>query len=206
MSYDLNKGLAGFDRTHTLQISHYYQLPFGKGHKWLNHGFAAQVFGGFQIGGIISRYSGLPFSIGSNSSLNAGGQSQSADQINTVVAIYGGHDANHPYFDGTAFTNPVTNGLVHLGTTGRNILRGPGFLNINQNVSRTFGLGEKFKLQFLGEAFNLFNHPSFANPGSTFNAPTLNADGSVRSYNGYSTISATVSSARQLQVGAKITF
>jgi hypothetical protein len=206
LSYDLNKGLAGFDRTHTLQISHYYQFPFGKGHKWLNHGLAAQIFGGFQIGGIISRYSGLPFGISSSSPINAGGQSQTADQINPVVKILGGHDPNTPYFDGTAFTNPVTNGVVHLGTTGRNILRGPGFLNINQNVSRTFNLGEKFKLQFLGEAFNLFNHPSFGNPGSGFNAPTLNADGTVRSYNGYSTIGGTVSQARQLQVGAKLTF
>src|ERR1039457_7152981 len=116
------------------------------------------------------------------------------------------HDANTPYFDGTAFTNPVTNGVVHLGTTGRNILRGPGFLNINQNVSRTFNLGEKFKLQLLGEAFNLFNHPSFSTPAATFNAPTLNADGSVRSYNNYSVITSTVSSPRQLQVGAKLTF
>jgi hypothetical protein len=206
LSINLNKGLAGFDRTHTLQISHYYQFPFGKGHKFLNHGLAAQVFGGFQMSGILSRYSGLPFSIGSSSSINAGGQTQSADQINPVVAILGGHDPNTPYFDGTAFANPVTNGVVHLGDTGRNILRGPGFFNINQSVSRVFTIKERVKLQILGEAFNAFNHPSFNNPATTFNAPTVNASGVVTSYNNYSVITSTASTARQLQVGAVLRF
>ncbi len=206
MSWDLNKGLAGFDRTHTLQISHYYQLPFGKGHKWLSHGLAAQLFGGFRIGGWLSRYSGLPFTVGSSTPVNAGGQSQSADQINPNVRILGGHDANTPYFDGTAFAAVPTNVPARLGSTGRNILRGPGYFSMNQNITREFAIREKFKLQFTGEAFNLTNTPSFANPGATFNAPTLNADGSIRSYNGFTVITSTYSSARQLQVGAKLTF
>ena len=58
---------------------------------------------GFQIGGTLSRYSGLPFTITSPSALNAPGQSQSADQVKPNVAILGGHDPNTPYFDGTAF-------------------------------------------------------------------------------------------------------
>ena len=203
-SYDLNKGLAGFDRTHTFQLFYVYQLPFGRGHSLLNHGLAAQIFGGFQISGTLSRFSGLPFSVGtSNSSLNAGGQSQSADQLNPVVKILGGHDANSAYFDGTAF-GPIN--TARLGSSGRNILRGPGFFTMNQNVSRTFYIAEKVKLQLLGEAFNLTNTPSFSNPATTWAAPTLNADGSVRSYNNYSVITGTNSSARQLQVGAVLRF
>jgi hypothetical protein len=206
-SFTLNKGLAGFDRTHTLQIFHYYQLPFGKGHKWASHGLAAQIFGGFQIGGTLSKYSGLPFSIGSSTPTNAFGQTQSADQVNPNVTILGGHDANHPYFDGSAFANVPTNVPSRLGTTGRDILRGPGFFSLNQNISRTFAFRkESIKLQFMGEAFNLTNTPSFGQPGTTVALPSYNADGSVRTYNGYSVITSTVSSARQLQVGAKLTF
>ena len=78
VSYALNKQLAGFDRTHTFQLYHVYQLPFGKGHKLLNHGVIAYIVGGFQIGGTLSRFSGLPFTIGSGSSVNAGGQGQTA--------------------------------------------------------------------------------------------------------------------------------
>ncbi len=201
----LNKGLAGFDRTHTLQISHYYMLPFGKGHAWLNKGIAAHIFGGFQVGGILSRFSGLPFTVNApNSSLNAFGQTQTADQVLSNVAISGGHDPNTPYFDPTAFGAVTT---ARLGTSGRNILRGPGFFTMNESVSRNFEFKDgKLKLQFLGEAFNLTNTPSFSNPQATWAAPTLNADGSVKSYNNYSVITGTASTARQLQVGAKITF
>ena len=207
MATELNEGLAGFDRTHTFQFFHYYQLPFGHGKKWLNHGFIAQIVGGFQIGGTISRYSGLPFTVNSSTPVNAGGQTQTSDQINSQVAMLGGHDANHPYFDGSAFANVPTNIPARLGTTGRNILRGPGYFNWNQNISRTFAFRkESIKLQFLGEAFNLTNTPSFANPSATVNAPSLNSDGSIRSYNGYSVITSTYSSARQLQVRAKLTF
>ena len=139
VSYTLNKQLAGFDRTHTFQLYHVYQLPFGKGQKLLNHGPIAYIVGGFQIGGTLSRFSGLPFTIGSGSAVNAGGQGQTASQINPVVQILGGHDPNTPYFDGTAFTNPPAGTL---GTTGRNLLRGPGFFNIDENVSRNFSFKE----------------------------------------------------------------
>jgi hypothetical protein len=204
VSYALNKQLAGFDRKHTFQLYHVYQLPFGKGQKFVNHGALAYVIGGFQIGGTLSRFSGLPFTIGSGSSVNAGGQGQTASQINPVVQILGGHDPNTPYFDGTAFTNPPAGTL---GTTGRDLLRGPGFFNIDENVSRTFTFKEgKVKLQFVGEAFNLTNTASFSTPNATFASPTLNTDGSVKSYGNYSVISGTVSTARQLQVGAYVRF
>jgi len=206
-AYALNKQLAGFDRTHTFQLYHVYQLPFGKGHRWLNSGLANWIFGGFQIAGSLSRFSGVPFTIGSNNATNAGGQGQTATQINPTVAILGGHDANTPYFDGTAFTNPA---VGTLGTTGRNILRGPGLFNMDQNVSRTFAFKEgRIKLQIVGEAFNLTNTPTFQNPNngnSVFAVPTLNPDGSVKSYGNYSVITNTVSNPRQLQVGGYVRF
>jgi len=204
VSYTLNKQLAGFDRPHTFQLYHVYQFPFGKGHKLLNHGVIAQIVGGFQISGSLSRFSGLPFTIGSNNSANAGGQGQTATQINPVVKILGGHDANTPYFDGTAFTNPA---VGTLGTTGRDLLRGPGLFNMDENISRTFSFKEgRIKFQLRGEAFNLTNTPTFSVPNATFAAPTLNADGSVKSYGNYSVITGTASTARQLQVGARVSF
>ena len=204
VSYALNKALAGFDRTHTFQLYHVYELPFGKGHRWLNSGAAAWIFGGFQISGTLSRFSGLPFTIGSNNSVNAGGQSQSANQINSMVQILGGHDANTPYFDGAAFANPA---VGTLGSTGRNLLRGPGFFNMDQSVSRTFSFKEgKLKLPLVGEAFNLTNTPSFSTPNATFASPTLNSAGAVTSYGNYSVITSTVSSARQLQVAGYLRF
>jgi hypothetical protein len=78
--------------------------------------------------------------------------------------------------------------------------------NLNANISRIFAIKERLRLQFTGEAFNATNTPSFANPGTTVQSPSLNADGSVRSYNGYSVITGTTSTARVLQVGATVRF
>ncbi|HEY2014199.1 MAG TPA: TonB-dependent receptor, partial [Bryobacteraceae bacterium] len=164
VSYALNKQLAGFDRTHTFQFYYVYQLPFGKGHSLFNKGLSSWIIGGWQISGSLSRFSGLPFTIGTSSSINAGGQGATANQVNPTVAIFGGHDANTPYFDGTAFANPPTGVL---GSTGRNILRGPGFFTMNQNISRIFTFKERIKFQLVGEAFNLTNTPVFANPQTT---------------------------------------
>jgi hypothetical protein len=52
----------------------------------------------------------------------------------------------------------------------------------------------------------VLNHVNFANPGATFAAPTFNSDGSVKSYGGYSVITSTYSTPRQLQVGAYLRF
>jgi hypothetical protein len=202
LSYSLNKQLAGFDRTHTFQLYYVYQLPFGKGHMLFNRGWSSWVIGGWQISGTLSRFSGLPFTVGTTSQLNAGGQGGTATQVNPTVKISGLHDGNSPYFDGTAFVNPP-NGV--LGSTGRDILRGPGFFSINQNISRIFTFKEKLKFQLVGEAFNLTNTPSFGNPNATC-CYTFNADGSVRGLNGFSTITSTYSSPRLLQVGGYLRF
>jgi outer membrane receptor protein involved in Fe transport len=199
-----DEALAGFDRTHTLQIYEVYQLPFGKGHTWLSHGAAAQILGGFQISATVSRYSGLPFTVTApGGSLNAAGQTQTANQILPTVAIYGGHDAQDPYFNTAAFAAPT--GAV-LGNSGRDILRGPGTFNLDANVSRIFSIMEKLKLQIAGEAFNLTNTPAFSNPGSAYTAPTVNGSGQITSYNGFGVITSTTSNARVLQVGGTLRF
>jgi len=131
------------------------------------------------------------------------GQANAANQINPTVQILGGHDPSHPYYDGSAFANPP-NGV--LGSTGRNILRGPGLFQINQSVNRTFAFKEnKLKFQLVGEAFNLTNTVTFANPGGSccwVNNPTTGAV----NYNGFAVIGNTQSSPRYFQVGGYLRF
>src|SRR5262249_34462149 len=62
--YYLNRGLSTLDRPHRLNITNVLELPFGKGHKWLNSGGAASaILGGWQINNLISIHSGSPFGI-----------------------------------------------------------------------------------------------------------------------------------------------
>jgi len=177
-------------------------LPIGHGQKYFNHGAAAAIIGGWQLGGNLSRYSGLPFSVGTSSSLNTPGQSDSANQINPVVKIMGGHDAKTPYFDGSAFANPP-NGV--LGTTGRDILIGPGLFNLDANISRIFSFKEgRVTFQLRGEGFNITNTPTFSNPNAT--CCWLTTSSGATNYNNFAVITGTASTQRQLQVGGYLRF
>ncbi len=202
-SFKLDKQISGFDRPHNLQFYWVYQLPFGKGHTMLNKGPAAYIVGNWQISGTIGRESGLPFGVGTNSTINAGGQPDSANQISPTVAILGGHDQNHPYYDGSAFANPPNNVL---GSTGHYVggLFGPGYFQWNMNVSRVFLLGEHFKFQLQGEAYNLTNTVVFANPGGNC-CWTTSTTGSTN-YNGFAVISGTQSLPRYLVVAGYLRF
>jgi hypothetical protein len=93
--------------------------------------------------------------------LNAPGNTQTADQILPDVAIYGGLT---PYFDTKAFTG-VTG--IRFGNTGRDILRGPDYFNLDSSVFRSFSVRENIRLQFRAEAFGVTNTPHFGNPAAT---------------------------------------
>ncbi|MFN7928626.1 MAG: TonB-dependent receptor [Blastocatellia bacterium] len=175
-----NRGLASYDRTNNTQVFGVWDLPLGKGQKWVSSGFASHLLGGFQLSGVMSRTSGAPFYIvqGSANNLNAPGSAQVPDQIKTDVQTYSGSlkgsvptgaDANlYQFFDRSAFVavNIPTGQTQRFGNVGRNSLRGPGFFNVDMSLFRTVAFTERLKLQFRFEALNALNHANFANPGT----------------------------------------
>jgi hypothetical protein len=198
-----NRAVAGFDRTHNFQFYGTYELPFGRQHDLANQGILAAVAGGWQLNWIVSRMSGTSFTVGtSGSSVNAPGNTQTADQVKSDVKILGGHGVRQSYFDPLAF-KAVT--AVRFGTSGRNILRGPGVFNLDGSIFRNFRMTEKYGLQIRMEMFGVTNTPQFGNPGATVSSMTLNADGTVRALNGYTEITS-ASGERQIRFAAKLTF
>lgn len=99
----------------------------------------------------------------SGNSLNAPGNSQTADQLVQHVQILGGHGPGHPYFNTADFAQPTG---ARFGTGGRNNVRGPGTFNLNAGIKRTIPLREGIALQIQAEAFDVTNTPQFGNPGS----------------------------------------
>jgi Carboxypeptidase regulatory-like domain/TonB dependent receptor-like, beta-barrel len=198
-----NRAVAGFDRTQNLQFYGSYDLPFGRTHKVANSGIMAAIAGGWQVNWILSRMSGTPFTVGSSgTSVNAPGNTQTADQIKSDVQILGGHGVGQPYFDPLAF-RAVTD--ARFGSSGRNILRGPGVFNLDGSLFRNFSLTERFKLQVRAEMFGMTNTPQFSNPGATVSNMSLNADGTVRALGGYTEITG-ASGERQIRFAAKFSF
>jgi hypothetical protein len=199
-----NRALLGFDRPHNLRVSFLAELPFGKGKPWLQSGIARWIAGGWQVNGIFSAYSGTPFSVSaSGTSLNAPGNSQTADQVLADVDYPREIGPNSTWFNPLAFR--AVDG-VRFGSTGLNILRGPGLVNMDANVFRTFKLGEKVSMQFRTEAFNVTNTPHFNNPGTNVSNMQLNADGSVRSLGGFGVISSARDDSRQVRFALRFFF
>lgn len=60
-----------------------------------------------------------------------------------------------------AFATPPTG---QQGTEGRNDIGGFGLVQADLSIARRFPISEKASMQFRVDAFNVFNHPNFANP------------------------------------------
>ncbi len=169
-----NRALAGYDIPHNLQLGFAAELPFGSGKKWAQNGVAGALLGNWQVNGVLSLVAGRPFGVSaSGTSLNSPGNSQTADQLKSKVEKLGGIGTavagvpDQPYFDPTAFANVTA---VRFGTTGRNILRGPGLENFDLSLFRSFPITERFRIEFRAESFNFTNTPHFNNPNGSSTA------------------------------------
>jgi hypothetical protein len=162
--FQRNRATAGFDRTHVLQVGWLYDLPFGKGKMLAKSGVGAAVLGGWQVNGIMSAYTGTPFTVGDSTALNAQSNSQTANQVGPVVKI-GAVGPGTRYYDPAAFASV---GIINtFGSTGRNIIRNPGVWNTDLNINREFHIVERLRMQFRGEFFNFPNTSHFNGPAST---------------------------------------
>ena len=195
--WEKNRALADFDRTHNIKIYGIFELPFGKGQRWAQSGVVNHVLGGWQISPVISRLTGLPFTVGAGGSLNANGSSQTADLVGKFHITNGRPprtgqscapgNLSCAYFDPSAFAAPwictpadaakgkctVLN-PAHYGNTNRNQFRGPGYFEMDLSLARNFKLTERFTLQVRADAFSLTNTPHFANPNLSCPADATN--------------------------------
>jgi hypothetical protein len=205
-----------FDRKLNFEQSFTYELPAGRGHRYLNSGIGAYVLGGWKLAGTISAVSGLPFSVyANNGTLNTPGTAQLAN-LSGVYKVLGGIGPNNPWLDVSAFTQPggcPTTGCngsnVQLGNTGRNQFRGPGFIQNNFSLSKSFPLLHDFAaLETKLDAFQLSNTPQFAVPNSgSGNIYTSGSFGRITNTLGSGQGSVNgVGGGRTLQASARITF
>jgi hypothetical protein len=174
--YYLNRGLAGYDIKHNVQVYAVYSLPFGYGQRWANHGAAALIAGGFKLNGQFSHQSGTPFGVVASSNLLgniAPGIGTTYAQLVKPYHQLGGHNrgtaggaalsGGKGWFDPTSFANPsiastVDNVTPPFPNTGRNQFRGPGASDFNTSIFRAFHIFHETEFQVGMEAFNVFNH------------------------------------------------
>ena len=167
-----DRAVSDFDRTHVFDAGFTAELPFGKGELFLNQSpVATAILGGWRINGVISKYTGLPFTpTASATSLNAAFNTQVANKVKAKAAKVGGIGTASTWFDTSAFA-PVT--TASFGNASRNSLRGPGDADLDLGLARTFNITEMFHLELRGEAFNLTNTPNFAVPASNVSSSSF---------------------------------
>jgi hypothetical protein len=187
-------GPSGFDRTHMITASHLYELPFGKGKPFLSQNRTAGfILGNWQLNGIYRFATGTPFTASADAtSCNCPGNGQFADAI-APVTYPGGVGPGQPWFSTSSFAPPGPN---RFGTAGRNTIRGPRLSNYDLSVFRLFPIGERFRLEYRAEFYNLTNTPHFANPSGTATSATFGIISSTLS--GYGN--------RQVQMALRLKF
>jgi hypothetical protein len=208
-----------FDRTLNYEQSFTYELPFGKGHNMLNSGVGAVVLGGWQVSGIISVVSGLPFTVQTNGeNLNTPGTAQTG-QLTGVYHVTHAVGAGTHWFDPSAFSTPsgcpaaptvCTPQNVGVGNTGRNAFRGPGYIQDNFSIFKSFNLYRETSIQARFDAFQLSNTPQFAfntNNSNTNNCCTAASFGQITTTVGSGQGSVNgVGGGRTLQASVKFMF
>jgi hypothetical protein len=197
-----NWARADFDRTLSFVQSYVYQLPIGPGKKLLDHGVASKVIGGWQISGILTMLTGSPFFITANGgALNTPGETQTANQVAPVSILHNIGPGNL-WFSTSSFSQPVGAGVF--GTSGRNILSGPGLFRLDFSLFKNFAITERFRFEIRGETFDLTNTPAFSNPNGSLTSSSFGqVTGTVASGSGVNGVG---TFGRALQLGAKLTF
>ena len=172
---DLDHARSAFDLRQRFVTSFVYGLPFGQG----LHGLTGQLAKGWQITGILTLQTGLPFTV-----------LTFADPSNTG-AIFGGRpnrvcNGNLPtskrtpqeWFDTSCFTMPAQNTY---GNGGVGYLDTDGTRNLDFSIIKDFTFLETQNIQFRAEAFNVLNNVVFNAPGSYLDGGGFGSISSARS-------------------------
>ncbi|MGA7695929.1 MAG: carboxypeptidase-like regulatory domain-containing protein [Candidatus Sulfotelmatobacter sp.] len=204
-----SRGLSDFDRRQRFVTSAVYQLPFFAS----SSGLAKAALGGWEASGVIILQSGAPFTIydpnggtayalastpSSTATFNPGfscANAPSSGSIQSRLANWVNPLAYQP--DALlALSTGGNSDATGYGNTPRNCIIGPPQKNVDFTLDKTFKLGERQSLRFRADFFNLFNHPSFADPAST----------SVSSAGGSAQITSVIGTPRLVQFSLKYGF
>ncbi len=201
------RGPCDSDGRHAFNLAMVYQPDYYHGEsKVLFH-----FLNGWQIAPILRVRSGSPFSVTNGKDANLDGTNNDRAELVPGVSPYLPDPSATAWFNYAAFTQNVPkNGSPIDGNSPRNFLYGPGSKNVDLALSRTFKLSERFKLQFRGEATNVFNIVNLNNPDSAY-ADALDSAGNIKkdAKGNYIGKFGTITSAgtmRQLQLGLRLTF
>ena len=168
-------GPSLFDAKHRFVLSGSWQVPSSSN----LDGWKRTILAGWQLNGIANVTSGTPFTVfdSTNVSLQANHPPVSgffASRPDVIADPNSGSHTVEQWVSRSAFRrlDPLTE-AGKFGNAGRNIVRGPGFANVDLSLLKNFTLAENRQLQFRVECFNFANHANFALPVTDLASPSF---------------------------------
>jgi hypothetical protein len=149
---------------HRLVNSFVYELPFGRGKKFLSDapGVVNHILGGWQVNGIVTFQDGFPLTM---QAADLGGLNDTfgtnRPDIVGDINPSGFNQTIDKWFPTEAFAQP---GFGILGNSGRSILGTPGINNWDTGLFKNFVITERIALQLRFESFNAWNHTQWSAP------------------------------------------
>jgi hypothetical protein len=194
-SYNLHQlyGPSDFEVPLRFVANFVYDLPIGPGKTVANHGLAGAIVGGWQMGGILTAYHGLPTNgpaAGDTAKVGALGNACHYTGISPVPA----NRTKQNWWNAAAFSCGAQDLNYQTGNEGRNAFYGIGAWTVNASLSRSLKVWESHKLNMRLDAFNALNKANYGTPSTNYLSPTTF---------GIITSAATM---RQLQVSLKYSF
>lgn len=187
-----DRGFSSTDLRHSFTLSYVYDLPFGRGQRYLSTLSPAlnQLVGGWQFSGITRLRSGFPLGATITPSLLNNTMANRPDRI-CDGSLPGSERTVTRWFDKSCFTAPAA---FAFGNSSRTFGSGPPQTNFDFSIFKRFRIREGSDLQFRTEIFNIFNTPQFDLPSTAIGTPAAG------------TITATINDARLIQFGLKLIF
>jgi outer membrane receptor protein involved in Fe transport len=202
-----DRGNSDDDVRHVGTVSYIYELPFGRGRGMASEGLVGRVLEGFQISGLVSAQTGHPFTMLSGVDTFRTGRIGYTDLVGDPYAQ--GPNNGQPGVK-TWITNLDALNIPAFGTignAGKNKFYGPAYVDFDMSVAKKMKITERVGLELRFEGYNIFNHPNFLNPGTDpAHVTNILASGAAGLITSTVTNGDGTTSARQMQVGMKLTF
>jgi len=186
----LETAASSFDHRHRVTANVVYDFPFAQKLAGWRH----TVLGDWRASGIVIAQSGAPFTVNLSSARDAANigliNGVNVERPNLLADPNDGPRTPAEWFNTAAFAMPAQ---YSFGSAGRNVVIGPGLVNLDLSLQKQWPLRESEAVEFRVDAFNALNHPNFNLPGRIFGAANFGVITSAQD-------------ARELQLALKFVF
>jgi len=196
---NLNYTWSDFDRRHVFQGTYTYELPFGKGRRYLRDipAVVDHVIGGWKMAGTVLWAAGRPFTVYSGINTVSNVVQSTADC--TACTRHSGQlvleSGRNFWFDASTRSQFAAPAPGSIGSTGRNFFLAPNYFQWDSSLSKVFKITERVSFDLRVDARNVLNNPSFDNPTAVITSTIF---GRIND--------SVTNNARRIQVSGKLSF